>query len=189
MLYHASPVKGITTLVPHVSNHEKPFVYLSEKRENVLVYLSNAVEKHCRETGFVWNGPWCKWASYSFTRDGILLLEEYYPNATEDTYKGVSGHIYQVEACAAAKAMEDIPHAYASSEPVDVVDCEYIPDAYEALLKAENEGLPVIKRWHDLPESTRCWLEKVIPQEYAKAEKHPDYRFFLRSKFDFLHMK
>ena len=90
LLYHASPVKGITRLEPHVSNHGKALVYLSDRRENVLVYLSNAVEKHCRENGFVWNGSWHKWASYGFAKDGRLLLEEYYPNATMDTYKGVT---------------------------------------------------------------------------------------------------
>ena len=43
MYYHASPFGGITQLKPHVSNHGIPLVYFSKKRENVLVYLSNAV--------------------------------------------------------------------------------------------------------------------------------------------------
>ena len=183
MLYHASPVEGIQTLVPHVSNHEKPLVYLSAKRENVLVYLSNAVEKHCRETGFEWDAPWYKWASYGFTEEGLLLLEEYYPNATEETYKGVSGYIYQAAECISAHAMADIPHAYISSEPLNVEGCEFIPDAYEALMKAEKEGLIVIKRYDELSEGTLRWLEKMIPQEYARAIKHPDYRHFLKTKF------
>ncbi len=186
MLYHASPIKGITTLVPHVSNHDKPLVYLSDRRENVLVYLSNAVEKHCRENSFVWNGPWHKWASYGFTKDGLLLLEEYYPNATAETYKGVSGYIYQVEEGAWTAAMKDIPHAYLSSEPVAVSDCEFIPDAYEAILEAETKQQIVIRRFADLSDGTCRWLEKVIPQEYARAENHPEYRYFLQSKFSFL---
>lgn len=186
MLYHASPVKGIVTLTPHVSNHERALVYLSAKRENVLVYLSNAVEKHCHESGFAWNGPWLKWASYGFTKEGILLLEEYYPNATEETYKGVSGYIYQVEESDSAEAMKDIPHAYISNEPVPVNGCEFIPDAYEAILQAEKDGLLSIKRYRELTDGDRRWLERVIPQEYAKAEKHPEYRHFLRSKFYFL---
>lgn len=186
MLYHASPVEGIAVLTPHVSNHEKPLVYLSSKRENVLVYLSNAVEKHCRETGFAWNGPWHKWASYGFTKEGILLLEEYYPNATEGTYKGVSGYIYQVENGASTAAMDGIRNAYISTEPVPVSDCEFVPDAYEALLKAEVEGLIAIKRYEALSEGSRRWLEKIIPEEYAKAEQHPEYRHFLQSKFSFL---
>jgi hypothetical protein len=62
---------------------------MSTKRENVLVYLSNAIEKCCREHGFVHEGKWHKWGPYGFTKEGLLSLEEYYPNALEDTYKGV----------------------------------------------------------------------------------------------------
>ena len=49
MYYHASKTAGLVCLEPRVSNHGIPLVYLSSKRENVLVYLSNAVEKFCRE--------------------------------------------------------------------------------------------------------------------------------------------
>jgi hypothetical protein len=54
--YHASPIKDLKILEPRISNHGVPLVYLSKKRENVLVYLSNAVEKYCKETGFVHEG-------------------------------------------------------------------------------------------------------------------------------------
>lgn len=186
MLYHASPTEGITTLLPHISNHDKPLVYLSSKRENVLVYLSNAVEKHCRETGFAWNGPWYKWASYGFDNQGILVLEEYYPHALEETYRSVSGYLYSAEKSQSAEPMKDIPHAYSSSQPVAVDGCEFIPDAYEALLKAEQDGQIVIRRYAELTPNTLRWLERMIPQEYAKAAVHPDYQHFLRSKFAFL---
>ena len=43
--YHASSVKNINELEPRVSNHNIPLIYFSNKRENVLVYLSNAIEK------------------------------------------------------------------------------------------------------------------------------------------------
>ena len=91
LLYHASPVPGLTELRPFVSNHGTSCVYLSEKRENTLVYLSNAVEKYCRETGFLHSGIWQKWASYGFTKNGLLCLDEYYANATFETYCGVQG--------------------------------------------------------------------------------------------------
>ena len=81
MYYHASNVKGIKVLEPRVSNHKVPRIYFSEKRENVLVYLSNAIEKYCKETNFEHIGIWTTWASYGF-KDGILELQEYYPNAT-----------------------------------------------------------------------------------------------------------
>ena len=186
MLYHASPIGGITTLEAHVSNHGKPLIYLSSRRENVLVYLSNAVEKHCRETGFVWDGPWMKWASYGFTKDGILQLEEYYPNATHETYHGVSGYVYEVAVHEGAEPQADIPCAFTSEKPLPVAACTFIPDAYEALLSAEASGLLRIKRYEEISENTLRWLEKVIPAEYARAENHPEYRRFLQSKFSFL---
>ena len=90
MYYHASSVKGITQLTPQSSNHGIPLVYFSTKRENVLVYLSNSIEKYCVETGFSYNGKCQKWGPYGFGKDGRQRLEEYYPNALISTYKGVS---------------------------------------------------------------------------------------------------
>ena len=49
MLYHASQTPGIEVLEPRTSNEGVPRIYFSDKRENVLVYLSNAVEKTCRD--------------------------------------------------------------------------------------------------------------------------------------------
>ena len=67
MYFHASQVKGIKVLEPRISNHNIPLVYLSAKRENTLVYLSNAVEKFCKEkfskileetvTGYIFRKP------------------------------------------------------------------------------------------------------------------------------------
>lgn len=97
MFYHASSVAGIKELIPNISNHKKPLVYLTNKRENALVYLSNAVEKYCKEIGFEHFGTYYKWGSYGFTKEGILELQEYWENAIEDTYAGVPGYIYSAE--------------------------------------------------------------------------------------------
>ena len=119
MLYHASPTGGLTVLTPHVSNHGHPLVYFSKKRENVLVYLSNAVEKYCRDTGFVHTGRWEKWGPYGFDLDGVQRLEEYYPNALEETYAGVSGYIYGAEP-ANTVPVSDVPFAVTSEEAAAV---------------------------------------------------------------------
>ena len=47
------------------------FFTFSKKRENVLVYLSNAIQKYCIEQGFEYSGIWQKWAYYGFDKDGI----------------------------------------------------------------------------------------------------------------------
>lgn len=74
MFYHASNVKDLKVLKPHVSSHGKSWVYFSTKRDNVLVYLSNAVEKHIKEKH---NRPlkdYAKWASYGITKGDANLV-------------------------------------------------------------------------------------------------------------------
>ena len=188
MYYHASPVSSIEQLEPRVSNHQIPLVYFSRKRENVLVYLSNAVEKYCRETGFAYHGPWHKWGPYGFGPDGRQRLEEYYPDALERTYKGVSGYIYRAEEITEAGFQTGIPDAAVSSAPVKVTGTEFIPDAYEAILQAEKEGKITIVRYHEMTDKMREWNKRTIREEYTGAADHPEYRHFLKGCFaDLLH--
>lgn len=183
MFYHASPTAGIRVLEPRVSNDHIPLVYFSRKRENVLVYLSNAVEKYCRETGFPAPARWAKWASYGFNRDGTQRIEEYYPGALADTYRGVSGYIYTAEAVLPADFPLRIPDAAASSAPVPVTGCEFVPDAEAAILEAERQGLLTILRYGDSSPEELRWIETTMAEEYAGAEDRPDYRHFIEGKF------
>lgn len=182
MFYHASPVHCIEVLEPRVSQHGRPLVYLSKKRENVLAYLSNAIEKYCRETGFPCEGPMSKWASYGF-HNGMVRLDEYWPNALEETYQGVSGYIYAADTVPGGEEQEDIPDAVVTGQPVPVLGCEYVPDAYEAILTAAEAGLIYIRRYRELPESMLAWIDSCIKQEYEKAVDSPTYRHFLKGKF------
>ena len=182
MFYHASQTHCIEVLEPRTSNHGKPLVYLSKKRENVLVYLSNAIEKYCRDTGFPYEPPFRKWTSYGF-KDGLVIIEEYYPNAVEDTYKGVSGYIYAIKTVPGMREQEDIPDAVVTGEPVPVIGCEYVPDAYEAIIQAEKSGLIFIQRYENIGEEKRRWIERTVKSEYEEARDIPTYRHFLSGKF------
>ena len=183
MYFHASSTEAIQTLEPRSSNHDTPLLYFSKKRENVLVYLSNAIEKYCKETGFAHTGKWTKWGPYGFNKDGTQRIEEYYPNALIDTYKGVGGYIYSVEDFPDSGFPLQIPDAVTSAVPVPVKACEYIPDAYEAILAAEKEGLITILRYEDLNKSQLEWNDRTIRQEYENAADKPDYRHFIKGKF------
>lgn len=183
MYYHASPVGGITELEPRISNHGVPLIYFSKKRENVLVYLCNAIEKYCRETGFAYDGRWQKWGPYGFDKDGVQRLEEYYPDALRKTYQGVSGYIYRAETVTDSGFALQIPDAVTSSVPVPVSGVEFVPDAYEAILEAEARGLLRIVRYERMPEKMREWNRRTIPAEYEHAADHPEYRHFLRGNF------
>lgn len=183
MFYHASQTPGIDVLQPRVSNHHVPLIYFSKKRENVLVYLSNAIEKYCRETGFEHHGPWQKWGPYGFDQQGRLQFQEYYPNALVDTYQGVSGYIYGVETLEPCDLPLEIPDAAVSNVPVPVATCEFVPDALEAILQAEREGLISILRYEQLSPEFQEWNRRTIREEYENAQDHPEYRHFLEGKF------
>ena len=138
--YHASQVDGIFILEPRISNYDVPLIYFSKKRENVLVYLSNAVEKYCKENGFKHEGNYLKWGPYGFTKDGKLYIEEYYPNALINTYKNVSGYIYKAKKVIDSGFEINIPDAITSKNPVEVYDVDFLDHAYEEILKAKKIG-------------------------------------------------
>ena len=186
MFYHASRTPDITILKPRVSNHGKPRVYLSTKRENTLVYLCNAIEKHCKQVGFEYDGIYQKWGSYGFTKEGILQIDEYYPNATFETYKGEVGYIYSVKQIESYNEQEDIPYAIITECEVHVDDCEYVPDAYEAIQNAKKNGEIIITEYADNSSEMMEWIKKTIIVEYNNANLHPEYMEFLRAKFCFL---
>lgn len=186
MFFHASPTPGIQLLQPRVSNHGKALVYLSDRRENVLVYLSNAVEKFWREQGFPPRRSYQKWASYGFTKEGILCLEEYYPGATEETYLGVSGYVYTCAGGPFLNPQPDIPHAFLSESPVPVLGCEFVPDALAALKAAEKEGRAVLRSYSENSEKKLRWIRQAVEKDYNDPGAPPDYRAFLEAKFPFL---
>ncbi len=185
MYYHSSSVKGLKVLKPHISNHCKSLVYFSSKRENILVYLSNAVEKHIRDKYNRSLNKYEKWASYGITDDGLVRIEEYYPNAMLETFKGVSGYIYSVNDLTDAKPLRGIKDVYVTQDEVEIDGCEYINDAYEELLKAEQEGKIVIERFETITDKKREWIEKSILNEYNNTDNE-DYKEFLLDKFVWL---
>ena len=185
-LYHASPIGGIGILEPRISNHGDPRVYFSEKRENTLVYLSNAVERFCRGTRFRHKGIWSKWGPYGFTADRRVQFHEYYPNALVDTYKCVPGYIYTVAFGDGILPLDGIPGAYYSSVSVKVVSCEPIDDAYAEFMNAYHEKLIDIVFYDDWSEKQLESIRTMIGREYGNSEIPEDYRYFLENKFPWL---
>ena len=152
----------------------------------MLVYLSNAVEKVCKEGRFTFDGLWYKWGSYGFEKDGRLRFEEYYPNALKDTYKGIEGYIYSCSKIDPYQKLDiKIPSTFITVQKTTVDNCEFIPDAYNEMINAEANGLITILRYNEFISNIkrREWLKKTIIDEYRNNNAHPDYRFFLESRF------
>lgn len=183
MYFHASNIGGIKKLVPNISSHKRSLVYFTTKRENSLVYLTNAVEKYCREIGFAHKGRYYKWNSYGFNEEGILVLHEYWRNAIIDTYAGMPGYIYSVTNIPQTESIKGIPFGVTSEEAVDVDSCEYIPDAYEALMDAEKKGLIIICKYNDNNIEKLNRIKECIKREYITAQEFPEYKAFLEAKF------
>ena len=185
MYYHASNIGGLKVLKPHISNHGKSWVYFSSKRENILVYLSNAVEKHIKDKHNRALKKYEKWASYGITEDGRVRIEEYYPNAMIETFKGASGYIYSVNNIADPKPLRGIKDVYVTQDEVNVDAYEYVADAYEEMIKAEQQGKIVIERFETITDKKREWIEKSILNEYNNTDNE-DYKEFLLDKFVWL---
>lgn len=184
-LYHASKIKGITELDPTKTADGK--LWLSGKRENVLIYLVNAVEKCWLEYG---NSPkelYSKWAPYGFTKDGIFNFEEYYPDALERVYKGESGYIYVIDVeenyvtCSPA-----IANAYMIDKKVPVSSVEQIKDVYEEFKKEIALGNISYHKYCEISEKGIKWIEKTVKNEYNNKKIKDDYKLFLETTFDFL---
>lgn len=184
--YHASPYENIKILEPRISNHKKSLIYFSTKKENVLVYLSNAIEKYCKDTNFKHEGTYSTWGPYSFTNEGLLQLEEYYPNALEETYKGISGYIYSTSTIPNMKPLSEIKDVYVTDSNTTIEEVEHIVDAYEEILKYERLGLIKILRYEEFIKLKKEWLYKIIQKEYKESINQPEYRYFLKNKFPFI---
>lgn len=186
MFYLASSIPNLTKLTPYISNHNKPLVYFSQKRENTLVYLNNAVQEFCKENKIPVLDKIHKWASYGFNNHGILVLDEYYPNATRETYSGVSGYIYSVKPNKDIIPQDDIPFASVTNKPVKIESIEFIPDAFEELNRMAKRGLIILNRFENNSTEKLNWIKRVIREEYNKHRDKPEYIAFLKAKFDFL---
>lgn len=116
-------------------------------------------------------------------------MEEYYPEALIKTYQGVSGYIYCVNNIDEAAFDLQIPDAAVSSSPVAVDDVEFVPDAYEAILQAEKDGLISILRYEEMSQKMKEWNIRTIREEYQNAADHPEYRHFLKGNFPGISME
>ena len=103
-----------------------------------------------------------------------------------ETYYGESGYIYSAKQIESYSEQEDIPYAIITECEVLVDDCEYVPDAYEAMKIAEENGEIIITEYSNNSPEMMEWIKKAIITEYDNANMNPEYKEFLKAKFYFL---
>lgn len=164
MLYHGSSTGGITALHPGVSNHGKPYVYLTDSPTLALLYAHNPI---ARPGGFF---------TYWFDKAGLLHYDEYFPDQTRRLYQSHSGWVYTAEDNHFSQ-LDKMPWVYLAEGEVPVAHADFIPDLYAALLEAEAAGKLVLHRYEDIPEKQREIHRRVAR---PSADEPADYVRFLR---------
>lgn len=61
---------------------------------------------------------------------------------------------------------------------------QYIPDAYDCLMEAVEEGEIILQKYEDLSEASLQWIHQTMMKEYETASE--EYQYFLRNHFAFL---
>lgn len=166
LLYHGSSTSGIITLRPSISNHAKPFVYLTDCAVLALLYAHNPIK---RPGGFF---------PYYFDKAGLLHYEEYFCDQTRKIYAEHSGWIYTAET-GSFSHLEKMPWVYLSETDVSVSDTTFIPDIYAALTEAERDGQLIIHRYEDASVEQRKMNLRVV-QKSLEGHANEDYVRFLR---------
>lgn len=172
-LFHGSSVAGIRELRPGLSNHGKPYVYLTHSPVLAAIYAHNPLT---RPNGFF---------SYWWGKDGTLCYDEYFENQLEVIYSGQRGYVYTCQG--EFPQLEKMPWVYLSESPVDVTEVSEIPDLYAQLLQYEQESLLRVRRWHEASEKQREIWENVVRRSLqgtdVTTESGREYAAFVRKYF------
>lgn len=173
ILYHGSNVSGIKCLRPGISNHGKPYVYLTHSPVLAAIYAHNPLT---RPNGFF---------TYWLDKDGTLCYDEYFENQLETIYAGQRGFVYECQG--EFPQLEKMPWVYLSEKAVPVTACVEIPDLCAELLRYEREGLLRVRRWHQVSENQRRVWENVVRRSLAGTDltsaSGQEYASYIRAHF------
>jgi len=168
--YHGSPVGGITTLKPNISNHNDAYVYFSS---NPVVALFYTVRIH--------------FYPYGFSKESkVPKYFEYYKDALKDVFSNKVGYLYECEDINIVENPTNIFCAYVSREPVRVKECRVISDVYEEMLRFEDEKLFEIRRYKDIgKEELKKYRDMVFNtiKSGDLYQKDDEYSNYMRTRF------
>lgn len=145
LLYHGSCVGGLDELKPFLSEHQKPYVYLSSNPVVALLYAVKPVPK-----------PF-SFYPYGFSGDKVIY-SEYFEDCFKKIYQGKTGFLYECEVEDGTENATAISCAYTTETPVKVLNCTRIDDIYEKFLEYRKDGLFDIKPFDRIPEKEMAFV-------------------------------
>lgn len=132
MLYHVSPETGLKTLKPHISTHQKAYVYAIE---NLVTGLLFGVKMD--DFDFI----------ISTDENGLPLICECYPEALRNVYQGKACSVYAVDDEGFQRGMTSWDPELVCENEVEVISETAVEDLYERLLEEEQKGNLIISRY------------------------------------------
>lgn len=165
--YHCSPTGGLTVLEPR-----KPESFDKPARVYMTTLLPMALMYGVRNYEY----------TYGYTREGQIYLDEYFPNALEELYRGKSASLY----LCAPETVETtrIPNEVVSEKMVPILEEIVILDVCEALLEQERLGALVIRRYEELSPKMLEWIKKVEADGIRKSglihQSGPEHAYYKR---------
>lgn len=131
ILYHVSPVHGLTMLEPRKSSHGKNYVYAIDDLVTGLLF---GVKKD----------------DFDFLMDsqaGVTEIFECYPNAFEMKYRNQSCSVYEVDDNGFLSGQTGWSPEFVSETPVAVKKECYIEDLYVYLLEKIKENKLIVHHY------------------------------------------
>jgi len=139
VLYHGTQVQNIEALKPFNTRGNaitKP----------VICFTPN----FCIALLYIWNRSY-KWVSFEENEEGKVVFTEQYDNMLCDFYDNVSGSIYECNGDNPNITQTHMKGVYVSASPVEVEKETVVLNVYNEILKQEETGNIIVRRYAQLP--------------------------------------
>lgn len=165
--YHGTTVGGLETLrVNSIGGNGNPVLYLTDNHAYSLFYIRD------RDIDFVTCGV---------GTDGVVHYDEKVPHQLALLYQGKSGYVYEVEANAEPTKISGI---YVTSQDLQIVGVEYIPDVYDTICNEIDKGNVDILYYEELTEEQKQLNNEGMRRWFlAERGMNPKKEMFLRMHF------
>lgn len=174
LLYHGSCVGGLNELTPFLSEHKKPYVYLSSNPVVALLYAVKPVPK-----------PF-SFYPYGFS-GGKVIYSEYFEDCFKKLYQGKTGFLYECEIEENTQNATAINCAYTTESPVKVLNCTRIDDIFDKFMEYREDGLFDIKQFDRVPEKEMAFvlddMKSTIEKYDLKNDADNPMSIFIRDNF------
>ena len=136
IVFHGSPIKGLSEIIPRVSTHGKNYVYATENKLLAALFTQ-------------------KWNDFllnvGYDSEGNLEIVERCKNSLNDIYKNKIGVIYSLNSDNFIANVTGFDKEVVSENSQIVIAYEEINDSYEYIRQSELDGALKVYYYPDRP--------------------------------------